>query len=310
MEFQQLRYFVALARERNFSRAATACSVSQPSLSQQFRKLEEELGEPLFRRTRKGAVLTEFGEILLPQAQQLLADAERIFEEARSRTSNLRGRVVLGAIPTIAPYLLPGIIGACASSFPQLELKLVEETTDVLISRMLDGHLDFCLLSPPFDHAAEFASQFLLEDELLIALASGHPLKTSPRISLVDLADFPIVLMKETHCLSRQSILLCESSGLHPNLSIESSQLETVVSLVESGLGFSFIPKLAMAGFTHRRVVFRSIHPDPVSRALHLVWPKHERLTRVQETFLRTTTGLFQGCAGRRGGVTPGGERI
>lgn len=285
MEMHQLRYFVELARQGNFSRAAEACYVSQPSLSQQIMKLEDELGQPLVQRTRKGARLTHFGETMLPRARRILLEAECIRDEAQAHNDIACGKINLGAIPTIAPFLLPSLMERCLAEYPQMELSLVEDTTSDLVSGLRNGRLDFALMSRPFPWENELEARTLFDDELLLTLAESHPLNKRRRIKLEDLAEYPMIVMKDMHCLGRQSISLCESSGLTPKVSIESAQLETVVSLVEGGLGFSFIPKMAAEQMKHRRVGFHSVSPQPVSRAIVLVWANTGSMTRTQRAF-------------------------
>ncbi len=285
MEMHQLRYFVELARQGNFSRAASACYVSQPSLSQQIMKLEDELGQPLLHRTRRGARLTHFGEAMLPRARRILLEAECIRDEAQAHNDVACGKINVGAIPTIAPFLLPALMGRCLANYPRMQLSLVEDTTNDLVAALRNGRVDFALMSRPYPWENELDSVTLCEDELLVTLAENHPLNKRRRIKLEELAEYPMVVMKDMHCLGRQSISLCESSGLSPKVSIESSQLETVVSLIEGGLGFSFIPKMAATQMTHRRVGFHSVAPKPVSRAIVLAWMRDTSLTRTQSTF-------------------------
>lgn len=271
MELHQLRYFLALARERNFTRAAERCAVSQPSLSQQVRKLEGELGEPLVRRARRGTVLTPAGERLLPRARRILEETASIAEEMGPGEAGVRGTVRLGAIPTVAPYLLPELLGAALGPHPGLEVRLFEETTATLVDRLRDGELDFALVSAPFAGEEEMESLALCRDELLVALPAEHPLDTRARISLQALSGYPVVLMKEAHCLSGQSRALCESSSVRPRVSIESSQLDTVVSLVAAGLGFSFVPEMARPFFRDRGILLRPVAPKPVHRKIVLI---------------------------------------
>ena len=286
MEFHQLRYFVEVARLGHFSRAAAACFVSQPSLSQQLRKLEDELGQPLIRRTRQGARLTDFGAQLLPRARRILQEAEQIAGDAQAGGLEAGGKVVLGAIPTIAPYLLPSLMESCLVAHPLMQLTLVEDTTADLVEKLRLGQIDFALMSRPYPQEEHLESRTLFEDELLITLPSAHPLKARRRITLPELADYPLVLMKDMHCLSQQSRALCEASKLDPQISIESAQLETVVALVEAGLGYSFIPRMAASVMAHRRVNFHPVSPRPVSRSVVLAWARDQSFSRTHAAFL------------------------
>jgi len=285
MEFHQLRYFVEVARQKNFSRAAEVCHVAQPSLSQQLKKLEVELGQPLIRRDRQGASLTEFGESMLPQALLILSGARNMQEEANLGKGAFMGRVSVGAIPTVAPYLLPKLVLQTMQLYPTMELTIKESTTDELVAQLREGSLDFALLSPAFEGDQEMVLDFLQEDELLIVLPTAHELANKRLLKLRELNDFPMVLMKDVHCLSRQSISLCEASGLKPRVALESAQMETVVSMVEAGMGFSFVPKMAKRIFEHRDLSFSSVAPSPVTRRICLVSSKYHSLSPTQKAF-------------------------
>lgn len=311
MEIHQLRYFLALARERNFTRAAERCAVSQPSLSQQVRKLEDELGEPLFRRARHATVLTPAGERLLPRARRILEETKSIREEVGVEAGEVRGAVRLGAIPTVAPYLLPELLGSALGSHPGLEVRLQEETTATLVERLREGELDFALVSAPFVGEEEMESTPLCEDELLVALPAKHPLDARPRIPLRSLSGYPVVLMKEAHCLSGQSRALCESSSVQPRVSIESSQLETVVSLVASGLGYSFVPEMARPFFRDRGVLWRSVAPQPVHRQIVLVRVAGDPYSSAESAFREAVLAHFRRKKGpcRRAAGAPRGAQ-
>lgn len=293
MELHQLRYFVEVARQKNFSRAAEVCHVAQPSLSQQLKKLEEELGQPLIRRSRQGALLTEFGESMLPQALLVLSGVRNMREEANIGNDEFAGRVSLGAIPTVAPYLLPQLIQRAVQHYPTMELSIAETTTGELVSQLREGSVDFALLSPPFDGEQEMVVDFLQDDELLVVLPRAHELANKRLLKLRDLSEFPMVLMKDVHCLSRQSISLCEASGLKPRVALESAQMETVVSMVEAGMGFSFVPKMAKEAFQHRNLNFLSVTPAPVTRRISLVSSKYHQLSPTQKAFQRLVRDLF-----------------
>lgn len=285
MELHQLRYFQALARQGNFSRAARLCHVSQPSLSQQIQKLEAEVGHPLFRRTRRGAVLTPHGERLLPRAQALLHELAAIREEICGDGAAAVRELAVGAIPTIAPYLLPGLVEAGRRASPRLHLRVAEETTDTLLQALREGRLDFGLASPPFPGGRDLAVEILMEDELLVTLPRRHPLARRPTLAVEEVLAYPLVLMKEAHCLSRQTLELCHRTASDPLVSVDSAQLDTVLALVEAGLGLSFTPRLATPALRHRRVHFRSIAPHPATRQIALVWLRQRTLTATDLLF-------------------------
>ena len=285
MELHQLRYFVEVARQKNFSRAAERCYVAQPSLSQQLKKLEEELGQPLFLRTRMGAQLTAFGEELFPKALELLSGVSDIIETASAQNEAFSGRVVLGAIPTMAPYLLPRLLEELGKRYPEMRLQIIEDTTDRLLGRFREGLLDFAFLSPPFEGDELLVAERLFEDELFVVLSSDHPLANQPAIDLGQLEDERLVVLKDVHCLGRQSVAVCESLGLKASVELESAQLETVVALVRAGAGFSIVPAIARNQIQTKGLAFCSLLPAAVSRSVVLCHPRRLILSETQKAF-------------------------
>src|SRR6266478_6372994 len=175
MEMHQLRYVVAVARARNFSRAAEQCHVSQPSLSQQIQKLEDELGERLFDRLKREAKLTSHGEAFLHRAVRILEEVDAAKREATDAKSLLRGVLAIGVLPTIAPYLLPDVLAAFTGQFPGVEIEVHEDTTARLLKLALACEIDFALASRPI-HEERLEIRKLFSEELLLALPPGHPL--------------------------------------------------------------------------------------------------------------------------------------
>jgi len=286
MELQQIRYVLELARQRNFTRAAQACHVSQPTLSHQVRKLENELGEPLFKRLRSGAVPTPFGERFLARARKIHAEVQGAQADARSLGEEVHGELTVGAIPTIAPYLLPGWIYRFTQRHPHVQLAIREETTDVLVRQLLDGSVDLAVLSPPFDGDELTECRRILRDELLVTVPRDHPLASRETIPVKELTELPLMLLKEEHCLSRQSLAICEMSGYQPKVAINSSQLDTVLALVETGFGVSFTPSIAVPSLGNRKVAYRTLSPDPAFREIAIAWPRDVSLTRAERAFL------------------------
>ncbi len=286
MEIHQLRYFVEVVRIGNFTRAAERCHVTQPTLSHQIKKLEDELGEPLLQRRKKGVAPTPFGQRFLARASLILQELHDAVTEASTYQQDAKGMLRLGAIPTVAPYLLPRLLQAARNQYPQLIFTVSEEPTEVLLQQMRRGDLDAALVSPPM-RGDEWEIAPLLEDELLATLPAEHPLGRTRTVDLAHLVEQPLVLMKEAHCLRGQALQLCRDARLEANISIESSQLETVLALVEAGLGLSLTPRMAVAQSTGRNVVFRSLAPHPVHRSIALVWPRQATRTHAFEAFLQ-----------------------
>ncbi len=286
MEIHRIQYFLEVARQKNFSRAAERCNVSQPSLSQQIKKLEDELGECLFLRSRDGITLTDFGQQFLPHADAILREVSAAREFSEDYQGKIAGLIKLGAIPTIAPYLLPGIIAYTRRTHPLIQFEIFEETTQRLVELLREGTLDFALLSPPtpLDEEADFLA--LPEDELLLTLPREHRLANDKAIKLKELSQESMVQLKDAHCLSRQSQSICHLGGLNPKITIQSSQLETALGMVELGFGFTFTPRMALDSHRHRQVSYHSVSPRPVTRDIRLIWLRRHRLSKTQQALL------------------------
>lgn len=286
MEVHQLRYVVAVARTGNFSRAAEHCHVSQPSLSQQIKKLENELGERLFDRMKRAAKLTPSGEAFLRRAIRILDELEAARREAAEAKDLLHGTVALGALPTIAPYLLPGVLADFGRKFSGVEVIVQEDTTAQLMKLLLACEIDFAIASEPIrDNRMEVVELF--GEELLLALPPGHPLAQKRSVSLSDLENEKLIVMKEGHCLGDQVLGFCNRRDLRPGISFRSAQLETIQALVRSGLGLSLIPAMATQTDRSDMPVYRPVKPPRPSRKIVAVWPRQRPLRRAAGEFLK-----------------------
>jgi LysR family hydrogen peroxide-inducible transcriptional activator len=286
MEIQQLRYVVAVARTGNFSRAAEQCHVSQPSLSQQIQKLEDELSERLFDRMKRAVKLTPHGEAFLRRAVRILEEVEAAKREATDAKELLRGVMTVGVLPTIAPYLLPDVMAEFMEKYPGVEIVIQEDTTARLLKLALAYEIDFALASQPIqDERLEVKELFA--EELLLALPPGHPLARKRTVSAADLEKERLIVMKEGHCLGDQVLRFCDRRDLHPKISFRSAQLETIQSLVIAGLGISLIP--AMAAQTERSELpeYRSLSAPRPHRKIVAVWPKQRPPGRAANEFLK-----------------------
>ncbi len=293
MEMHQLRYAVAVARCGNFSRAAEQCHVSQPSLSQQIQKLEDELGERLFDRMKREARLTPHGESFLRRAVRILEEVDAARREATDARNLLRGTVTLGVLPTIAPYLLPEVMAEFTEKYPGVEIVVQEDTTARLLKQTLAYEIDFALASHPIqDERLEV--QELFAEELLLALPPGHPLTRKRTVGATDLEGERLIVMKEGHCLGDQVLGFCDRHDLRPKISFRSAQLETIQSLVRAGLGISLIP--AMADRTGRgdQPEYRPLHSPKPGRKIVTAWPKHRSPGRAAGELLKMITARFK----------------
>lgn len=256
MELHQLRYVCAVAETGSFSRAAERCQIAQPSLSQQVLKLEEELGAKLFDRLGRGIRLTESGRAFLPHARAILDQVDAARGSVASNNADVRGSVTLGAIPTIAPYLIPRYTAAFIKRFPDARLRIVEETTPVLIEGLRDLSIDFALLALPLRHK-DLELQPIRTERLLAALPEKHPLASNDSLSLTELRGESLVMLRDGHCFRDLSLAICRSANVNPNIAFESGQFSSILGMVAAGIGLSLVPEMAVdrhAGCSYLRL--------------------------------------------------------
>lgn len=262
MELHQLRYFAAVARTGNFTRAAEACHVSQPSLSQQIIKLEDEIGSSLFERRRDRAGLTLAGELLLRHATRVLSEIDEVGSSMREIRRMTRGRLRLGAIPTIAPFLLPGPLARLKRELPGVEITLHEHVTAGLLAALQARELDLVIAStvPPADG---LRSQILFEEPLYLALPAGHALERVRDIGMTDLHRARFIVLSDEHCLSSVVSNFCQQNDLAPNIICQGAQVQTVLAMVAAGLGISLVPAMACRQALPPGLVLRTLDPAP-----------------------------------------------
>jgi LysR family hydrogen peroxide-inducible transcriptional activator len=245
MELQQLRYFCAVAATGSFSRAAEQTHVSQPSLSQQIRKLEDELGARLFDRLGRSVRLTDLGKAFLPRARTVLRELEAAKGDVVERKDSTGGPVVVGVIPTVAPYLLPPLLESFTKKFPESHLTVVEEITPVLLERLRAGTIDVAVLALPV-RGHEFEATAILTEPLFAALPRKHTLARRRSIALRDLRKEPFLLLRDGHCFRDTAVAACDRARLNPQVVFESGQFSSLLSLVGAGMGVSIVPKMAI----------------------------------------------------------------
>lgn len=285
MEVHQLRYVVAVARTGSFSRAAGSCHVSQPSLSQQVRKLEDELGERLFERDRRRTRLTASGERFVARASRILDELAEAEREARETQDVTRGEVAIGVLPTIAPYLLPKLIASFTAKYPGVQIVLHEDTTATLCSLVSSYEVDLAIASLPL-RDANLEVVPLMTEELFLALPPGHRLVRKKNIRPCDLETSTFVLMKEGHCLGDQALEFCQKGGLQPHVISRSTQVETMRRLVRAGLGISLVPRMAAVHPAKDHPVYRSLRNPRPERTIIAFWNRRRPLSRAASAFL------------------------
>lgn len=291
MELHQLRYVVAVARTGNFSRAASQCHVSQPSLSQQIQKLEDELGERLFDRLKTRARLTPAGQALHERAVRILAEVEAARRDAIESHALDRGQITVGVLPTIAPYLLPPVLTRFSHTFPGVEVIVQEDTTARLVEWLVGCELDLAITSLPIPDR-RIQTETLLTEELRLALPPNHPLARKRSIRTADLASEQFILMKEGHCLGDQVLDFCSRRDFHPNVMCRSAQIETIRGLVKAGMGISLIPAMACRATDETGPRYRSLAPPAPRRAIAAAWLATRPPGRATQAFLQHLTAV------------------
>lgn len=298
MELHQLRYFVAGAEAGSMTLAARRCRVAQPSLSQQIRKLEEALGVRLFDRLGRGVVLTDAGRALLPRARRILAEVRETTENLRAEVSHGGGRLVIGAIPTIAPYLLPPVLASLRAEVPSCELIVREDLTERLVEAVVDNELDVAITSTPIDHDL-VQTQVIGRELLLVVAASSHPLADEGRMRLGALRDESTVSLSEMHCLGEQIGSFCARAGVTPQVTCRATQLGTVLELVRLSMGVALVPAMVAAcDRAPGRTYLRLSRPQP-SREIALLWRVGRSRPALGERFVRLASRHLHALAER-----------
>ena len=270
MEIHQLRYFVAVAEEGSFSHGAEREHVSQPSLSQQIQKLEAELNQQLFDRLPRAVVLTEAGRCLLEYARQILtgiADARR---SVAALEHEVAGRLSVGAIPSIALYVLPRLIVSFERAYPKVTFELFEDTTEKLAQRLEDGTLDVVLASSGAE-TPTLAQHSLGREPLLMLLPEKHPLTRKKTIRWSDLASQKFLLLHEAHSLSIKVRQLLVANHLQPEVVLQGAQLATIAAMVAAGLGVTVVPEMMLhTDFVKGCVAVPFVRPAPTRELILL----------------------------------------
>ncbi|MBN8264432.1 MAG: DNA-binding transcriptional regulator OxyR [Xanthomonadales bacterium] len=279
MNLRDLKYLVALADLRHFGKAADACFVSQPTLSTQIRKLEDELGVVLVERAPRKVMLTAAGLDVVQRARRIVADVEQMREAARRSRDPESGTLRLGVFPTLGPYLLPHVVPTLRARFPQLELLLVEEKSDELLQRLREGKLDAALLALPL-HDDQLHAEFLFEEPFVLAAPQQHPLARRSALDAAELSDETLLLLEDGHCLRDQALDVCRLSGAREKSGFRATSLETLRQMVAAGVGVTLLPALSVhepiaQPANIRLVPFRGTAP---SRRIALVWRKSSAL--------------------------------
>lgn len=269
LDLHALEQFVALARTKNFTRAGEELNLSQSALSRSIQKLEDQLGQPLFERKPREVVLTDLGELFLERAKEILNLVEDTFSELAD--AGRRGRIRLGAIPTIAPYFLPGLLSSFAANHPEISVLVQEDTTEALIKRCSHGEIDLAIVALPII-AKYLDLEPLFDEELLLVLPVGHCLSRQENVCIDELDGYPFVMLNEAHCLSESISSFCRRRSVQPVTVERTSQLATVQELVALDHGVSMVPDMARSLDVSERRIYRSFEGEKPQRTVAMMW--------------------------------------
>lgn len=282
MELDQLRYFLRIAELESFTRAADDLRISQPALSRSIKKLESELGRPVFNRKPRSLELTDAGILLEARARQVI----RLLEDTRAEIMDdgESGRLRIGAIPTVAPYLLPEILQSFAKDFPRATVSVLEATTGRLLRACTQGDVDMGIMALPIARN-ELECEELFEEELYLVLPKSHPLTRKKKITVADLESERFIMLDEQHCLSDSIVSFCRQDSQQPLVMERASQLAMVQELVALGHGISMIPHMARAMDRSRKRVYKSLAAPRPTRKLCVVWDGARFHSRLHQEF-------------------------
>jgi LysR family hydrogen peroxide-inducible transcriptional activator len=291
MNFRALEYFVKLAELKHFSNAANACFVSQPTLSTQVQKLEDELGVTLVERAPRQVMLTPIGEDIAHRARHVLRDIEHLKDAARRSKDPETGTIKLGIFPTLAPYLLPHVIPEICQRYPDLRLQLAEEKTEDILNMLDQGRLDAGLLALPVEEQG-METEILFEEPFVTAMPFTHPLAEKQTINLKDLEGEELLLLEEGHCLRQHALAVCAMAGAHERVDFHATSMETLRQMVAANAGVTLMPVLSVKPPipSTDNIALRPFQAPAPSRTIALVWRSSSPLGG----FLRKLAGSFK----------------
>ncbi|PYX89086.1 MAG: LysR family transcriptional regulator [Acidobacteria bacterium] len=283
MQIHQLRYVCAVAKLGSFTRAAQHERLAQPSLSQQVRKLEEEIGGRLFDRLARSVRLTQLGEAFLPRAEAILQQVADAKLEVQEMAGAERGKLVIGAIPTIAPYFLPPCLASFARKFPRVQIIMMEDVTSALLNLVQEGGVDLALLALPVP-TTRCLTRELFRERLYVVVPQSHRLARLPQVHLAQIENDPFLLLKEGHCFRENTLSACGRARVQPNVVFESGQFTTILAMVAAGTGVSVVPEMAVEKRQGCR--FLPLADEGAYRRIGIVQLKQHFRSRVHRAFL------------------------
>ncbi len=292
MELQQLRYIVALYQERNFLRASKRVNITQPTLSHQIKKLEDEIGSPLFERTSHGVRLTRSGEKFIPFAIATLDTLKKGLAQVQDETKDISGKIAVGVIPTINSYLMPDILIRIKKAAPRLSLELYEETTSILLESIKVGKIDLGILSLPIN-ASGLVSRGLGREEFLLAVSKNHALSKRKWITPQVLGDEKLLILQEGHCFAEQALEYCKRLRHDSQVTFQGSSLTSVMKLAAIGEGSTLVPKMAANNRENPDLTFVPFSTPKPSREIGVVWRITSALTPIHQLLMTIVGEAF-----------------
>lgn len=299
MNIRDLEYLVSLAEFKHFRRAADACNVSQPTLSGQIRKLEDELGITLLERTSRKVLFTQSGLLLVEQARQVLREVKLLKEMASNQGKDMTGPLHIGVIPTVGPYLLPYIMPVLKDAFPELELFLYEAQTHRLVDQLETGRLD-CAILAAVAETEPFIQVPLFQEKMLVAVSDAHPWANKENIPLDHLKGTEVLMLDDGHCLRDQALGYCFAAGATENSHFQATSLEMLRNMIATNSGITLMPELAVLNEGQRRGVkyIPCINPEP-QRTIALIYrpgsPLRARYERVASAVKKAVKPILEG---------------
>jgi len=283
MELHQLEYFVAVFETGSFTNAAERSGISQPSLSQQIIKLEKELGSPLFERLGRKIVVTDMGQRLYPRAVSILSDVQQIKHALSTANNEDMMRVNVGIIPTLTPNLLLKTIQRFKAAYPSAILNITENTTEALISQLMNGELDTALLSLPIKNNT-IVTETLFTEPLLIAIPAVYPMAHDTVIDIKTLETVPFIRLSDQNCLADQVDSFCYTQQIDPEVIFYTSHISTTLEIIRAGIGISLVPA-CIASTTSDDVIFKRLKHDTVERVIVAAYHRRRQQTALSKAF-------------------------
>lgn len=299
MTITQLHYVLAVAEHQNFTRAAQKVFVTQPTLSMQIQKLEEELDVLIFDRSKKPIELTETGRKIVQQARNIVNESDRIKDIVDQQKGFVGGLFRLGVIPTVMPTLLPMFLSAFIKKYPKVKLKIEELHTEAIIERLKDGHLDAAIAATPLD-LPNIKEQVLYYEPFVGYIPQGHRLHNNKKIEVEDLDLDDILLLEDGHCFKDGILNLCKATraaGENDHFQLETGSFETMIKLANEGLGMTLLPYLHTLDLkeSEQRNIKMFVEPNP-AREVSLIYNKSELKMQIIEALRQTISGVIKGA--------------